>query len=80
MRKTLRRTILASTVMCLALLTTAAHGGATNSEVAPPTTCGSAGMPTCYYMAMSICIVPVGPFVIQISPACDLNDEGCGPK
>ena len=80
MMKTLRRTVLAATVMCLALLTTAASGGPTNSEAAPPAACGAAGMPTCYYMAMAQCIVQVGPFVITVSPACDLNDEGCGPE
>ena len=69
-----------STGGSMALLTTAASGGPTNSEAAPPAACGAAGMPTCYYMAMAQCIVQVGPFVITVSPACDLNDEGCGPE
>ena len=77
--RTAIRTAVATTVTCLALLTTAAPSHSADAVTAPPAECGAEGMPTCQFTPGALCIVPLGPFVLIVVNACDWENEGCGP-
>lgn len=73
-------TVLAVTATCLALVTSAAPGGATAETTALPA-CGTAGMATCEKRTNAECIIKItDDWVIIRDDRCDWENEGCGPE